>query len=284
MVPLDTVHASRHHSALGSWETVRASPHPALAHLVASYCGYDERTHAPLCRREVASETITIVIGFAPIRVWAPGRAYDAPDSAGAFVAGLHDGPVMVAHDGYQAGVQIDLTPPGAYTLLGLPLTEITGRVVHLDDVPTWPRALADRLAHASSWAERFAYLDDLLLRRFAEGPTPRPEVARSWRLLTDHAGRIEVADLARDTGWSRRHLGERFREQIGLPPKTVARVLRFQHALRLLTGPPRPWASIAIEAGYYDQAHFNRDFKALAGCPPRAYLDARLPAGGFES
>lgn len=282
MVPTDTVHVTRHASALGSWEMARAAPHPALAALVGAYCGYDEHTNGPLCRREPATGDITMIFGFAPLRVASPLGGNYAPQSTTSFVAGLHDGPALVAHDGYQAGVQVDLTPLGAYTLLGLPLVEIADHVVHLDDLPGWDAvALADRLRAMPNWADRFAHVDAVLLRRSAVGPTAAPEVARCWDLLAASAGRIAITRLADETGWSRRHLGERFRHTLGLPPKTVARVLRFRHALALLDGPARHRADIAIEAGYYDQAHFNRDFKALAGITPGDWLRARLPEGG---
>ncbi|MFI6982776.1 helix-turn-helix domain-containing protein [Embleya sp. NPDC050154] len=285
MVPTDTLHVTRHTSALGSMETVSAPPHPALAPLIHPYLGYDERTHAPLRRREVATGSVTVIIGFSAIRVWSPRDARYGPGSTSSFVAGLHGGPAIVEHDGRQAGIQLDLTPLGAYTLLGLPPVEIADRVVHLDDLPGWDAgALVDRLQDAPDWSARFAFLDRVLLRRRELGPEPPPEVARCWDLLVAGAGRIEVAALARETGWSRRHLGARFRETIGLPPKTVARLLRFRHAVELLEDPLRSWAEVAADAGYYDQAHFNRDFKAFAGCTPGAYLSSRLPGGGFAS
>lgn len=92
----------------------------------------------------------------------------------------------------------------------------------------------------------------------------------------------MSVGDLADELGWSRRHLVARFREQVGLPPKVLARVLRFQRSLRLrgADGRPRPWAEVALACGYYDQAHLNRDFRQFAGCTPTELLAARLPGG----
>jgi AraC-like DNA-binding protein len=85
--------------------------------------------------------------------------------------------------------------------------------------------------------------------------------------------------------GWSRRHLAARFRDQVGLPPKVVARVLRFQCALRLMGTDGGPaWSDVALACGYYDQAHLNREFRSLAGCAPTRYFAARLPDGGGDS
>jgi transcriptional regulator GlxA family with amidase domain len=76
------------------------------------------------------------------------------------------------------------------------------------------------------------------------------------------------------ETGWSRRHVTERFRNQLGITPKAYARLLRFGHATALLmeTSPARTLAHVATEAGYYDQSHLTRDFTALAGMTPGTY------------
>ena len=84
---------------------------------------------------------------------------------------------------------------------------------------------------------------------------------------------------LAAELGWSRRHLAARFRDEVGVSPKALARLLRFERALELLG--TRTLADIAYECGYYDQAHFNRDFRAFAGATPGELLARRLPDGG---
>jgi transcriptional regulator GlxA family with amidase domain len=79
------------------------------------------------------------------------------------------------------------------------------------------------------------------------------------------------------ETGWSRRHVTERFRRQLGISPKAYARLLRFQHATGLLASaqPRRSLTGVAMEAGYYDQSHLTRDFGALAGITPATFAAA---------
>ena len=72
--------------------------------------------------------------------------------------------------------------------------------------------------------------------------------------------------------GRSRRHLAARFREQVGLPPKTVARIMRFNRAISTLRG-EAALAEVAFECGYYDLAHLTRDFREFAGTSPAAFL-----------
>ena len=92
----------------------------------------------------------------------------------------------------------------------------------------------------------------------------------------------MPVANLAAELGWSRRHLGERIRADLGLPPKIVGRILRFDRVKRLLERDDgHRLAEIALDCGYYDQAHLNRDFREFADATPSEFLARRLPDGG---
>src|SRR5690606_32137193 len=105
------------------------------------------------------------------------------------------------------------------------------------------------------------------------------PEVCEAFRLIEASGGRVTVAEVADRVGWSRRHLGERFRQEIGLSPKAAARVVRFHRARRLLATGGRGLAEVAAVAGYADQAHLTREFKDLAGATPTAWLAEELPS-----
>jgi AraC-like DNA-binding protein len=149
-------------------------------------------------------------------------------------------------------------------------MDELTNRVVAIEDV-LGPRAplLVERLQEAAGWPERFALLDAVLLRRLGGGPEPAREVTWTLRRLTQADGRLAVSSLATEVGWSRRHLAASWRRDVGLAPKAVARILRFQRALRLVRQ-GHSLADAAYDCGYADQPHLNRDFRALAGATPR--------------
>ena len=201
------------------------------------------------------------------VSFWAPYAIDGAP--IGSFAGGLSDRPITTELLGTAGGVQIDFTPLGARRALGLPMDELTNRVVALEDVlgPGTP-LLVERLHDAPGWAERFALLDAALLRRLARGPAPAPEVAWSLDRLVAAGGRLPVASLAAEVGWSRRHLAARWRRDVGLTPKAVGRVLRFERALRLIRQ-GRELTAVAYDCGYADQPHLNREFRALAGSTP---------------
>jgi len=120
--------------------------------------------------------------------------------------------------------------------------------------------------------------LDAFLTARADAGPRPAREVAWAWHRLATTHGAVPVGDLAAEVGWSRRHLVSRFHQQVGLPPKTAARVIRFSHLLsRFGDAQAGQWSRIAAECGYYDQAHMNRDFREFAGTTPTDYLARRV-------
>jgi AraC-like DNA-binding protein len=272
---------ARHESALGRWEMIRAAPHPALRGHVQEYCGYREETPAPLSRSETPSGTVTLVLSFGEEISVAVGG--DPPRRHTSFLAPLHDRPATTQHAGRQHGVEVKLSPTATRRLVGMPVHELPGAVVDLD-LLLGRRAdeLVESLADAASWEERFARLDAVLARRLSDGPPLHPGVQHAWRLLVAGHGKLPVATLAAELGWSRRHLGERVRADLGLPPKVIARVLRFDRVKHLLgrddgTG----LAEIALECGYYDQAHLNRDFREFADSTPSDFLARRLPDGG---
>ncbi len=113
--------------------------------------------------------------------------------------------------------------------------------------------------------------LDAQLGQRLNLGNTPPAEICLAWQALRRSYGLAGIAAIAREVGWSERHLAKQFRTEIGLTPKTAGRVIRFDRARRML------WrtngADAAARCGYADQSHFVRDFIAFAGRGPRAWL-----------
>jgi AraC-like DNA-binding protein len=179
--------------------------------------------------------------------------------------------------------IQVNFTPIGARILFGVPMDALANRVIELDDLLRREGAsLVDQLRNTVAWSARFELLERYLLRRLADAaPAPAP-VAWAWRRLEDSRGKVDLGELAAEIGWSHRHFIARFRDSVGLAPRTVARILRFQRAMTLLTRPGTESLSrIAHEAGYYDQSHFNRDFTEFAGTTPTDILARRIPGGG---
>jgi AraC-like DNA-binding protein len=277
----------RHESALGRWQFATARAGRELRGLVWSYTDFLERT-APLDRREVPEREVTLILNLGPdYELRDPEEPAGSGARRGSFVAGLWDRPVMVGHRGEAQGVEVRLTPLGARKLLGVPMSELTNEVVELEDLMgAWAGELTERLAGAGGPAERLVLLDAELTRRAAEqGYRPAPEVAWAWGRLQSSHGAVPIGDLAEQIGWSHRRFIDRFRDQVGLTPKTFARVLRFSRVVDVLRRADEVrWAELAYDCGYYDQSHFNRDFRQFAGMTPTQFLTRRLPDGaGLE-
>jgi AraC-like DNA-binding protein len=159
--------------------------------------------------------------------------------------------------------------------VLGATASAMAGRIVPLDelwgDVAT--RQLRDRLGDVRDTVEASAILDSAIAERLATANRGR---ARA-QLALDAVARLTSANVntvAIDLGVSARHLRRIFRETVGVSPKAFAKLTRFHRALRAARENVRPsWASIAAEAGYYDQAHLIAEFRAIAGVTPRALL-----------
>ncbi|GAA3388621.1 AraC family transcriptional regulator [Cryptosporangium minutisporangium] len=269
----------RGESSTAHWETTHGAPGAGLAGLVGSYHGFSEKSLRPVARREFGAANVVLIVCFGDPLLVADASGRDGGRRLSSFVAGPGEGVTRTEHAGVQDGVEVRLSPWGAYQLLGVPTDEIAGRVVGLDEV--LGRAgtrLSERLADATDWRTRFAVLDTVFSRAAATGPRPDRTLVAAWERLERCHGDLPISDLIADTGWSRRRLAERFRTQTGLTPKSAARILRFTRARDLLTRPGhRSLASIALACGYYDQAHLNRDFQALGQCTPTEYLAAQL-------
>lgn len=263
-----------------SLELVRRAPCPALAGLVWNLAGYAERGTAAE-RQELPVAGAVIVVNLGPrLEVGRAGATPRTPRPFGSFAAGVHDVPAITRHAGHQTGVQVYLSPPGARALLGVPMHELANQTVELDAI-LGRRAdrLEERVATASTWERRLEILEEALLDGIARGPSPPPDAVRAWDRLRTTEGRIAIADLAGELGCSRRHLAAQFQDAVGLPPKTLARILRFRGVIdRLPPAGPIEWGRVAADRGYADQSHLIREFRALAGMTPEAYRRSRLP------
>ncbi|RZQ65229.1 AraC family transcriptional regulator [Amycolatopsis suaedae] len=250
----------------GSWEIAYGEPHSSLRPHVARYVGYVERS-GPGRRHEVPGTVFPLIVNLGePLRM----MAGVFPDG---FVAGLYDTPALVDSGGEQTGIQVNLGPLGAQLLLGFPPGELARTAVGWPDL--FGGDVVDRMRDTASWAERFTLLDDFLRRRFARAPAVPPGLAYAWRRLAGTGGVLGVGTLAAEVGCSRQHLNRRFGRYLGLPPKTVGKILRFQRVLGELGG-SASLAELAVANGYADQAHLTRDFRTLAGVTPAEYRRQR--------
>jgi len=207
-----------------------------------------------------------------PLRVFC-----DVSDAVGfsvspAVIGGARAAPYLKDVSIPSASVGALLRPGAAGFLLGAPAGAFIGAHHALEDV--WGRpaveCLRGRLVEEGSPARRLALFEAALQARLPSLRRVDPRIAFA---LAGLRGNAPVAAVAVACDLSHRHFTQRFREAVGLAPKAWCRVQRFGCALdRLAAEPDIAWAELAAAEGYADQAHFAREFRALAGLSPGAY------------
>lgn len=275
-----------------AFEMARRAPSQRTAGLISGMTGYRETACGRFFQREAAGLVVPLIISFGTPFLIALDREPDAGDRQPSFAAGLHAGPVFIESDGGAECVQVDFTPLGAYRFFGGTVVDLAARMVDMSDVlGREGRALRERLGATDGWQNRFDLVEDFVAGR--ANHLPSPEIEYAYRRLARSAGDARITALAREIGWSRKHLVNRFRSELGLAPKPIARMMRFHHACRLAQGGAcSGWAAIAAESGYADQAHLVREFSTLAGETPTAwarrlaFTDSRLlrPLDGLDA
>src|SRR5262245_4104814 len=265
-------------------ESVLRGPAAELRPFIARYSGYRQAGIPPARHAGLPSPYLTIIFTLdEPLHVAAhPDPAQPGGDFV-ALAGGLHCVPAQITHNGYQSGIQLAVNPLGARALLGIPAGELAGIDVEAGEVcGQLATEIHERVRAAARWPDRFAVLDEVLSGRLAAHLDAKQEVSSevriAWQRLLSSGGTTGVSALAAETGWSERHLRNRFAAEIGLTPKAAARVVRFDRARRLLqrraaSGRSLDLAALAAHCGYYDQAHLDLEFRSLAGVPPTIWL-----------
>lgn len=252
--------------------------------------GLEERIH-----RGLPSPYLTFIFSFdGPVVTGETAEEASGPDAQRhhVLVGGLVARPAYVAQPGRQAGVQLAVHPLAARAVFGMPARELAvlaadgGDVLGADVARVW-----DRLQVAGGWDARFGLLRDYLRARVdgARFGHPRAEVLEAWKWLARFRGTGSMDGLSRHVHLSARQLRTLFGREVGMGPKQVNRLMRFDHAKRLLAdavaaGRPLDLSTAALQCGFYDHAHLDREFAALVGTSPTKWLAEErrnIAAGG---
>lgn len=201
-----------------------------------------------------------------------------------ALVAGQMRHYAMIAPTGRVKLLGIRFHPGGALPFFRFPLHELTDQIIGLDAV--WHKLgseLAARIRAACSTRERIAIIESALTARLAQRHQTDALVNAVVGWIVQRNGLVSIEHLQKNLGISSRQLERKFKTFVGLSPKFLCRILRFQKVFKAVEQPHAAnWSHIALECGYYDQAHFIHDFKAFTGQNPSAYFDADHPMSEY--
>ncbi len=191
------------------------------------------------------------------------------------WLSGQHRRSIVIESAKNSCMIGARFRPGGLHPFLGMPVAEVNDSVE--ETALLWGsgiRELRERLLAATSVDERFLVLDGALAERGRGRLDPDATLAYVLHRLVATPGETVIRSLAEDVGLTQKRLVRTFEEKVGLKPKTLSRVLRFQTVLKRLERTSRvSWSFLAQEAGYYDQAHFIRDFESFSGLSPSRYL-----------
>lgn len=240
----------------GPCAVVARPAHPRLRRHVVGYGGFRSANSRAVPHRALPVNSVTVIIEL---------------DGTLRLATGPRTSPALYERTLWGAsGISIGLTPAGAAALLGIRMRDLVVADIPLADLLGRRDAeLAERLYSAPDWATRFAVLDERLTAWLRiDRQQPDEVTLHAWWWLQRHKGQSRISTLVAELGISRRALELRFERHVGLSPKSVARIARFQHAVGTLSQPGE-LARVAMDCGYADQPHFNREIREMAGLTP---------------
>jgi AraC-like DNA-binding protein len=261
----------------GRWRFSSAPPDRLLAGIVQEYWEVEGRL-TPFRERVLPNGYTELMVNLGPPHQLVTHAGTSVWERA--WFSGLHERAILIeSHLGTHL-VSARLHPLGALRLLGPPIARLVNTVVDLEALLGPPAGELRALLLAGTSAEqRFAQLEQFLLRRISPDVVSSPMVCEAARRIEDAHGNLRIASIPDDLSVSRKQLWLRFTRELGLSPKAYAQLQRFVWTLaRLRESTSVDWPQLAAAAGYSDQAHLVRDFRRAAFASPTEFLRARTP------
>jgi AraC-like DNA-binding protein len=252
-------------------------PSPPLSHFVEMLWHYDGYQQPHDKERLLPDGSMELVINLREdmTRMYDRRNIGQCQSLPGAIVVGAQSEFFVIDTAEQAAVIGVHFKPGGAFPFFNLPAGELRNEHVALETL--WgrdARDLRERLLAAPTAEAKFRILEHYLWKRLAKPLERHPAVGFALR---EFQGARTVADVSGEIGLSARRFIEVFTDEVGLTPKLFCRVRRFQKVLRRIgMGQRVEWAAVALDCGYFDQAHFNHDFRAFSGLNPSAYAAQR--------
>jgi len=273
-----------HQSPIGHWSVSVWQIDPRLAGIVASLW-FGEGKVAYQRDRILPSGQSQLLINLGPPQYRIePGPPEVRVPFVDVWYSGLHQGPIDTEAPHGNALLGVAFSAHGTFPWLGERMEDLSDRIIALADaLGDGALALRERLLNTTSLEARFLCVERWLLARLKPRTIVHPAVRWAVDRIAATGGRIPIEELATQTGFTRKHLGNLFQQQVGVSPKSLARIHRFRSALALLNkGDGQvPWVELAEACGYYDQSHLINEFRRFTGFSPAELARRDRPDSG---
>lgn len=162
-----------------------------------------------------------------------------------------------------------------SYPFVQMPLHELTDSVVDGDLVLTSEiMDMRAMLLESVSISGKFQAAESFLTKKFNSRLIVNPFIDFAVNKILQSPEQASIEHISRKVGYSQKHLIKLFKDNVGMTPKGFLKIIRFQKAIQEIDASKKiNWAGLALESGYYDQAHFINDFKLFSGFTPREYI-----------
>ena len=263
----------------GSMEYVGRVPAAPLDRFIDDiYCLSGVPSHRRMNVPPLPSAHLFINLG-GPVRLWDPGALVPPAVLPDGWFMGLWTRRFLFEYPTRVRLVGVHFKPWGMSPFVDMPAAELRDRWVPVDAV--WRHSLdriRNQVGDTASATETLRVVEEELRSRLTEAPSHGLDLVRyaGGRLESFH-GAVLVGALTDATGVSATHLATQFKSHVGVTPKRVARIYRFARLILSVDAlRPVDWSALAQAAGYFDQAHFSREFKEFTGHTPTQYLALR--------
>lgn len=201
---------------------------------------------------------------------------------AKSLLAGQIKGNFYLENTGATDIIGVKLKPAAVAQLFGVNMKLFTDRVVELKQaVGGKMKEVESIIRKSDDTDERLKFINDFFTDSCRNYPNDHP-VDKALDMIVAKKGMISVSDICKELSMGDRYIQQLFQKYVGLSPKFFARIIRFSYIFQLIKENNPDWAGVVYEAGYYDQSHFIRNFKAFTGEDPTAYIFAEKSLANF--
>ncbi|MGC1873003.1 MAG: helix-turn-helix domain-containing protein [Acidobacteriaceae bacterium] len=261
------------------WKHIPAFP---LSQFVACFWYWEGVPQTPAKERLMPTGEPCIIVNLrdGPLRLYACDDFNRSQTYGSALLSGAATGPIVIDNQQQDRVFGIQFRSAGAFPFFRIPADETANTVVPLDDLwRSGASELRERLLTATSVESMIQVAESMLIAQAARSLQLHQAVNFALERFCSAPHTETMAAVSDRLGLSQRHFIAVFREQVGLTPKAFCKVRRFQYVLHSIHGASHiDWAQVALDSGYYDQAHFIHDFRRFSGLTPCQYWESRTP------